>query len=225
MDGSARAETPSDSRASSIAPSASQQSIAGRGTTAPLDGHDDRAGNGAHFPGAVPQTYRPGCKHIRRMTSSELSLMLRHYALGVRWGKKIRRGIFRDLEEDEDSHGQLDFGANGWQNGFVHNRKRKVSTSKPPTSTKFGCLKRHLVFHTAPASSLVLGMSCHSTQAVSLSYLRIRRVSLLTRYCVGIARLYRSTPLDQSGSRLRHRDSFRASLLRRVQIQHFRPSI
>ena len=61
---------------------------------------------------------RPGCQHIESLSQSQLQKMLKRYALGVRWGKKVRRGIVAGADEVDE--GELR--ANGHSNG----KRRKV---------------------------------------------------------------------------------------------------
>lgn len=46
----------------------------------------------------------PGCEHIAALSHSQLKQLLKRYSLGIRWGKRVRRGLVQtdqDQEQDE----------------------------------------------------------------------------------------------------------------------------
>ncbi|CAO1632853.1 unnamed protein product [Parajaminaea phylloscopi] len=157
--------TPSGSRASSLAPSASQQSIAANGMERLLPGVEGRQQQGF---------YRPGCKHIKNLSSSELNTVLQHYILGVRWGKRVRRGAVREPEdEEEDSpghpaheHEDHQSYSNGWRNGSIHHKRRKLlphpscSTCQVSLHKPYLCLTCAYTACLSPPSTASLSQGC-----------------------------------------------------------------
>lgn len=106
--------SPSVSRASSIAP--------------PPSSHRDRSPSASNLykPSAAPQVdYHPGCSHIAALSPSTLKQTLRRYAIGLRWGKRVRRGIVKS-EEDYEQQEHDSYG--GYQHdGIQTGKRRKVS--------------------------------------------------------------------------------------------------
>lgn len=103
--------SPSVSRASSIAP--------------PPSAHRDRSPSTSNLskPSAAPQVdYHPGCSHIAALSPSALKQTLRRYAIGLRWGKRVRRGVITREEEVEQDEQDL-YG--GYHHDETQNSKRR----------------------------------------------------------------------------------------------------
>lgn len=85
------------------------------------------------------RSYRAGCEHLKALDGMQLKTMLHRYAVGVRWGKKVRQGMVHEDEQEngdedeEEGYQSSSYGANGHgRNGNGFNRhsskkRRKVS--------------------------------------------------------------------------------------------------
>ncbi|CAO1624489.1 unnamed protein product [Sympodiomycopsis kandeliae] len=78
-----------------------------------------------------------GCEHLSALPRSQLKVMLKRYAMGIRWGKKVRRGLVQSdedqQEEEYDAERAAYHGTSADQHDSHHNGKSRKQLLPFPT--------------------------------------------------------------------------------------------
>lgn len=149
--------TPSGSRAASIAGTPARESPAASfKVTTP---HKTRLAPSSSS-SSSHQRYldsQPGCSHLAALSSSDLKQYLKRYSLGIRWGKRVRRGLVKSEEDQEEDEYEAQRAA---YHGYTH---------EPSSSEQNG--KRSKVSGASRLNELLIYLTLFHCTALAVPYL------------------------------------------------------